>query len=84
MSEGRRPIFKVKPTLNFDFVKLGYVMGFSDDYTLLKEILFGVSLSETDYLVIVKFQVDFQLMIEKFSKETEKIHAESKDGSFRF
>ena len=28
------PVFKVKPTLNFDFVALGYVMGFSDDYTL--------------------------------------------------
>ena len=72
------PVFKVKPTLNFDFVALGYVMGFSDDYTLLKEILFGVSLSEKDYLVIGKVSSGFSVDDRKnLVKKFEKIHTES-------
>ena len=72
------PVFKVKPTLNFDFVALGYVMGFSDDYTLLKEILFGVSLSEKDYLVIGKVSSGFSVDDRKnLVKKFDKIHTES-------
>ena len=60
------PVFKVKPTLNFDFVALGYVMGFSDDYTFKRNFI-CVSLSEKDYLVIGKVSSGF------FSRWIEKI-----------
>ena len=53
-------------------------MGFSDDYTLLKEILFGVSLSEKDYLVIGKVSSGFSVDDRKnLVKKFEKIHTES-------
>ena len=52
-------------------------MGFSDDYTL-KEILFGVSLSEKDYLVIGKVSSGFSVDDRKnLVKKFDKIHTES-------
>ena len=67
------PIFKIKPTLNFDFVVLGYVLGYSDDYSLLKELLFGVCTSKDMFLVAGKVSSGFSLddrktLVEKLEK----------------
>lgn len=48
------PIFKIKPKLTFDFVVLGYSLGYSDNFTLLKELLFGVLINKDEYLIVGK------------------------------
>lgn len=48
------PIFKIKPKLTFDFVVLGYSLGYSDNFTLLKELLFGVLTNKDEYLIVGK------------------------------
>lgn len=55
------PIFKIKPKLTFDFVVLGFSMGYSDDFNLLKELLFGVKLSDDEYLIVGKVGSGFSM-----------------------
>ena len=48
------PIFKIKPKLTFDFVVLGYSLGYSDNFNLLKELLFGIIIEKDEFLIIGK------------------------------
>ena len=48
------PIFKIKPKLTFDFVVLGYSLGYSDNFNLLKELLFGIIIVKDEYLIVGK------------------------------
>ena len=48
------PIFKIKPKLTFDFVVLGYSLGYSDNFNLLKELLFGIIIEKGEFLIIGK------------------------------
>ena len=43
------PIFKIKPKLSFDFVVLGFSLGYSDNFNLLKELLFGVVIEKDKF-----------------------------------
>ncbi len=73
------PTFKIKPTLTFDFVVLGYAMGYSDDFSLLKELIFGVLIKENTFLVVGKVSTGFSIDQRKiFSKQLEKIKVPSK------
>jgi ATP-dependent DNA ligase len=55
------PIFKIKPKLTFDFVVLGYSLGYSDDFNLLKELLYGVKLSNDEFLIVGKVGNGFSM-----------------------
>lgn len=55
------PIFKIKPKLSFDFVVLGYSMGYSDDFNLLKELLYGVKIEKNEYLIVGKVGSGFTI-----------------------
>ena len=55
------PIFKIKPKLSFDFVVLGYSMGYSDDFNLLKELLYGVKIGKDEYLIVGKVGSGFTI-----------------------
>jgi ATP-dependent DNA ligase len=55
------PIFKIKPKLTFDFAILGFSMGYSDDYDLLKELLFGVKIVNKEFLIIGKVSSGFTM-----------------------
>jgi ATP-dependent DNA ligase len=55
------PIFKIKPKLTFDFAILGFSMGYSDDYDLLKELLFGVKIDNKEFLIIGKVSSGFTM-----------------------
>lgn len=55
------PIFKIKPKLTFDFVVLGYSLGYSDNFNLLKELLFGVLIDKDEFLIIGKVSGGFTL-----------------------
>ena len=48
------PIFKIKPKLTFDFVVLGYSLGYSDNFNLLKELLFGIIIEKDEFLIVGK------------------------------
>lgn len=73
------PTFKIKPSLTFDFVVLGYAMGFSDDFSLLKELIFGASINENTFLVVGKVSNGFSIDQRKnLSKKFEKIKVPSK------
>lgn len=48
------PIFKIKPKLTFDFVVLGYSLGYSNNFNLLKELLFGIMIEKDEFLIIGK------------------------------
>lgn len=48
------PIFKIKPKLTFDFVVLGYSLGYSDNFSLLKELLFGIMIENDEFLIVGK------------------------------
>ena len=72
------PVFKIKPTLNFDFVIMGYVVGYTDDPTLLKELLFGVNLEKDKFLVIGKVSSGFSIDDrKKMAPELEKIKVDA-------
>ena len=45
------PVFKIKEYHTFDMVVLGYVNGYTENYSLMKEILVGVMTEENKYLV---------------------------------
>ena len=55
------PIFKIKLKLTFDFVVLGYSSGYSDNFNLLKELLFGVLIDKDEFLIIGKVSGGFTL-----------------------
>jgi len=55
------PIFKIKPKLTFDFVVLGYSLGYSNNFNLLKELLFGVLIDKDEFLIIGKVSGGFTL-----------------------
>ena len=55
------PIFKIKPKLTFDFVVLGYSLGYSDNFNLLKELLFGVLIDKDEFLIIGKVSGGFTI-----------------------
>ena len=55
------PIFKIKPKLSFDFVVLGYSLGYSDNFNLLKELLFGVVIEKDKFLIIGKVAGGFTI-----------------------
>ena len=55
------PIFKIKPKLTFDFVILGYSLGYSQNFTLLKEFLFGLITPENNYLIVGKVSGGFSI-----------------------
>ena len=68
------PTFKIKPTLTFDFVVLGFALGYSDDFTLLKELLFGVLIKENTFLITGKVSTGFSMEQRKsLVKDLEKI-----------
>ena len=46
------PVFKIKEYLSFDLVVLGYVTGYHNDSSLLKEILVGVKNGKDTFLLI--------------------------------
>ena len=48
------PTFKIKPKLTFDFVVLGYSLGYSDNFNLLKELLFGIMIEKDEFLIVGK------------------------------
>jgi len=55
------PIFKIKPKLTFDFVILGYSLGYSQNFSLLKEFLFGLITPENNYLIVGKVSGGFSI-----------------------
>ena len=55
------PISKIKPKLSFDFVVLGFSMGYSDDFNLLKELLYGVKIEKDEYLIVGKVGSGFTI-----------------------
>ena len=73
------PTFKIKPSLTFDFVVLGYAMGYSDDFSLLKELIFGVLIKENTFLVVGKVSTGFSIDQRKtFFKKFQKLKVPSK------
>lgn len=72
------PIFKIKPKLTFDFVVLGYSLGYSDNFSLLKELLFGVMIENDEFLIVGKvgggFTIDQRTSL---LEQLKKIKAES-------
>jgi hypothetical protein len=55
------PIFKIKPKLTFDFVVLGYSLGYSDNFNLLKELLFGIIIKKDEFLIVGKVSGGFTI-----------------------
>lgn len=55
------PIFKIKPKLTFDFVVLGYSLGYSDNFNLLKELLFGIMIEKDEFLIVGKVSGGFTI-----------------------
>ncbi len=55
------PIFKIKPKISIDCIVLGFVTGYTDDFSLLKELLIGVLLGENEFLIIGKVSNGFSI-----------------------
>ena len=72
------PVFKIKEYLSFDLVILGYVNGYQNNSSLLKEILVGVKNAKDTFLVIGIVVNGFSVEDrEKFSSAFDKIKVES-------
>lgn len=72
------PIFKIKEYHSFDMVVLGYVNGYTNNFSLMKEILVGVMTDENKFLIIAVVANGFDIeQREKLSKDFEKIKVES-------
>lgn len=86
------PIFKIKPKLTFDVVVLGYSTGYSNDYSLLRELLFGVLTEENEYLIVGKVSTGFTIeqrkdlkgKLESLKVESEIIEPSSSKLPFTF
>ena len=72
------PVFKIKEYLSFDLIILGYVNGYQNNSSLLKEILVGVKNGKDTFLVIGIVVNGFSVEDrEKFSSAFNKIKVES-------
>ena len=72
------PVFKIKEYHTFDMVVLGYVNGYTENYSLMKEILVGVMTEENQYLVTGVVANGFDIdQREKLSKNFDKIKVNS-------
>ena len=67
------PVFKIKEYHSFDMVILGYVNGYTNNLSLMKEILVGVMTEENKFLTIGVIANGFDIdQREKLSKDFEK------------
>ena len=72
------PVFKIKEYHTFDMVVLGYVNGYTENYSLMKEVLVGVMTEANQYLVTGVVANGFDIdQREKLSKEFDKIKVNS-------
>ena len=72
------PVFKIKEYHTFDMVVLGYVNGYTENYSLMKEVLVGVMTEENQYLVTGVVANGFDIdQREKLSKDFDKIKVNS-------
>ena len=72
------PVFKIKEYLSFDMAILGFITGYQNDSTLMKEILVGVMNSENTFLIIGVIANGFSISDrEKLAVDFEKIKVNS-------
>jgi len=72
------PVFKIKEYHSFDMVILGYVNGYINNFSLMKEILVGVMTEENKFLITGVVANGFDIeQREKLSKDFEKIKVDS-------
>lgn len=72
------PVFKIKEYHSFDMVILGYVNGYTNNFSLMKEILVGVMTEENKFLITGVVANGFDIeQREKLSKDFEKIKVDS-------
>ena len=72
------PVFKIKEYHSFDMVILGYVNGYTNNFSLMKEILVGVMTAENKFLITGVVANGFDIeQREKLSKDFEKIKVDS-------
>lgn len=72
------PVFKIKEYLSFDMVILGFITGYQNDSTLMKEILVGVMSSENTFLIVGVIANGFSISDrEKLALDFEKIKVNS-------
>ena len=72
------PIFKIKEYHSFDMVVLGYVNGYTNNFSLMKEILVGIMTDKNKFLITAVVANGFDIeQREKLSKDFEKIKVES-------
>ncbi|HIF49315.1 MAG TPA: hypothetical protein EYQ68_05395 [Cytophagales bacterium] len=71
------PVFKIKEYHSFDMVILGYVNGYTNNLSLMKEILVGAMTEENKFLTIGVIANGFDIdQREKLSKDFEKIRVD--------
>ena len=72
------PVFKIKEYLSFDMAILGFITGYQNDSTLMKEILVGVMSSENTFLIIGVIANGYSISDrEKLAVDFEKIKVNS-------
>ena len=72
------PVFKIKEYHSFDMVILGYVNGYTNNFSLMKEILVGVMTEKNKFLITGVVANGFDIeQREKLSKDFEKIKVDS-------
>ena len=72
------PVFKIKEYHSFDMVVLGYVNGYTNNFSLMKEILVGVMTDENKFLITGVVANGFDIeQREKLSKDFEKIKVDT-------
>jgi len=72
------PVFKIKEYHSFDMVILGYVNGYTNNFSLMKEVLVGVMTEENKFLITGVVANGFDIeQREKLSKDFEKIKVDS-------
>ena len=72
------PVFKIKEYHSFDMVILGYVNGYTNNSSLMKEILVGVMTDENNFLITGVVANGFDTdQRKKLSKDFEKIKVDS-------
>lgn len=72
------PVFKIKEYHSFDMVILGYVNGYTDNFSLMKEILVGVMTEKNKFLITGVVANGFDIeQRDKLSKDFAKIKVDS-------
>ena len=72
------PVFKIKEYHSFDMVILGYVNGYTNNFSLMKEILVGIMTEENKFLITGVVANGFDIeQRKKLSKDFEKIKVDS-------